>query len=317
MPTAPEVPRKVPQLVRDGKQPEPVEPEKPVEDAETIDEQDDEPTEEQDKLNEHVNDPGDPDGVVAAEADKKWRDEYQSAAPPPKKKRRWPIIVLVLVLVLGAAAAAYKFGTKKAAPPKQPNTQSSQNSTSKTSTTTANVPTKHYDSTTYTLGFDYPENWTISDNPDKLTVTSPDLQLVGATGTKAATHVVVTIQNPVKTIPGYPANGAVAALASDKLTYKQPTAVQRAQTYLSYLGYKATGLDALYITGDNGYQQGQNVPMGDIVKGNPLVSVTFVTCKTVDCSSGTPTAVTLSADSWKTSDASKQVTALLQSMQLN
>jgi hypothetical protein len=308
-PTAPEVPRKVPQLVRDGKQLEPEELEPAAEAP------DEEPVEEPDELNEYVENPGDPDGVVAAEEEKKWRDGYQVTTPKPKK-HRWPIVLLIMLLVAGAAFAAYKYGTKKASAPAK-KAPASQTSTVPKQEKIAAVPTKHYDSTIYTLGFDYPETWTVSDTDSKLTVTSPSIQLTGTNGSAAGAHVVVTIQNPQKTIPGYPSAGAVAALTSDKLTYKQPTAVQRAQTYLSYLGYKATGLDALYITGDNGYQQGQTVPMSDIVKGNPLVSITFVTCSTVGCSNTTPTSVTLSADGWKSSNASKQVIGLLQSMQVN
>jgi hypothetical protein len=248
-----------------------------------------------------------------------WTEQKDDSLLPekPKKKRRWPIILLVLILIAGAAFAAYKYGTKKAAAPsKGQKTQSAQDSTSKQDET-AGVPTKHYDSVTYTLGFDYPQNWVVSDTEAKLTVTSPSIKLKKADGSSTGVNVVVTIQNPQTNIPGYPANGATAALASDKLTYKQPTAVQRAQTYLTYLGYKSTGLDALYITGDNGYQQGQNVPMSDIVKGNPLVGVTFQTCSTIDCAHGTVTSATLDASSWKGSATSKQVTDLIQSVQLN
>jgi hypothetical protein len=315
-PTAPELPRKgsqpsgepqqaAPQLIRSTQPPAPEAPEA------------EEDFEEPDALNEHVESPGDPDGLIAAEEERQYQQQHPAVPSKPKKKRRWPIILLVLVLVAGAAFAAYKFGTKKAAAPAtDKKADSSQSSTAKEEAT-ASTPTKHYDSVTYTLGFDYPQDWAVSDTETKLTVTSPSMKLKKVDGSSAGTNVVITIQNPQTKIPGYPTSGATAALTSDKLTYKQPTAVQRAQTYLTYLGYKSAGLDALYITGDNGYQQGQNVPMSDIVKGNPLVGVTFQTCSTIDCTHGTVTPITLDGAAWKDSGVSKQVTALLQSMQLN
>lgn len=277
---------------------------------------DDEP----DELNELVEHPGDPDGVHAAEQERVWRQTHDGTdytpTAPAKRKRRWPIIVLVLILVAAAAGGAYWFGSHKAKQPANGGT-THQAPIKPGPTPTTATKTKHYDSVTYTLGFDYPENWVVNDTTSKLTVTSPTTQLTGADGSAHSTHVVVTIQNQQTTVPGYPSDGAVAALDSDHLTYKQPTAVQRAQTYLSFLSYhQQNSLDQLFITGDNGYQQGQNVPLSDIVKGNPLVSVSFETCSTDDCS-GTPTPTTLQASTWKSAAASKQVTDLLQSMQLN
>jgi hypothetical protein len=275
---------------------------------------DDEP----DELNEHVEEPGDPDGVVAADEEQQWQ-EAQPAPAAQTRRRRWPKVLSGVLILAAAVAGAYWFGSYKAdAPaPANPHHTSSANLPTPSSQTAA-VPTKHYDSTNYTLGFDYPEGWTVADNTTKLTVTSPAVKLTGLDGTAVNTHVVITVQNQQATIPGYPATGAVAELDSDKLSYKQPTAVQRAQTYLSYLGYhKENGLDQLFITGDNGYKQGQQVPMTDVAKGNPLISVTFETCSTSDCASGTSALTTLLASAWKNTVSDKQVVALLQSLQLN
>lgn len=272
-----------------------------------------------DVLNEHVEEPGDPDGVVAAEEEHKLEVERPAPFAPVAKKRRkrWPVVLLVLLVLAAGAAGAYWFGShKKASAPGAKQPTGTHATTSKSSD--APVPTKHYDSVTYTLGFDYPETWKVSDTAAKLSVTSPAVQLTGVDGKTVEGHVAVNIQNQQATIAGYPAGGALASLASDKLTYKQPTSVQRAQTYLSYLSYKQTnGLDVLYITGDNGYQQGQQVPMSDVAKANPLISVTFETCKTADCSTGTPTPITLLANDWKAASASKDITTLLQSITLN
>ncbi|MEJ0072885.1 MAG: hypothetical protein WDN27_02235 [Candidatus Saccharibacteria bacterium] len=94
--------------------------------------------------------------------------------------------------------------------------------------------------------------------------------------------------------------------------------MQRAQTYLSYLSYaNASGLDALYITGDSGYTQGQEVPMSDVVKGNPLISANFEECTSADCSTGTPTMLTLLASKWSGTQTDTDLTALFESLQLD
>lgn len=281
-----------------------------------------------DELNEHVENPGDPDGLVAAEEQRAWqaaqvkKSTVPAAAKPAKAKRHWPWVLVVLLLIAAAAYGAYWYGSKRAdmdhkAATAQP-AKTATGGDKKSTATNPTVPTKHNDSATYTLGFDYPQTWTVSDTTAKLTVVSPSVSLATSNGSTAEGHVVVTFQNQQSTIAGYPANGAVAALESQKMTYTHPTSVQRAATYVSYLGYNgASNLDALYVTGDNGYQQGQNVPMGDVVKGNPLISVTFQSCTSADCTAGTPTMLTLQAGKWGDTVSAKQVTDLLKSLQLD
>lgn len=286
--------------------------------------------EEDDALNEHVQNPGDPDGLIAAEERRKWQAENPAPKPSPvpmakkpRKKHRILTAFVILVLIAAAAYGAYWFGGQQADKDKNKSAAASKSAqqdaqNKQASEPAATVSTKHYDSTTYTLGLDHPQDWVVTDSAAKLTITSPTVSLATATGSNVNGHVVVTIQNQQSTIAGYPAGGAVAVLASEKLTYKQPTPVQRAQTYLSYLSYgRANGLDALYITGDNGYQKDQLVPSSDVVKGNPLISVTFQSCTSTDCSTGTPTMLTLSASDWVDEGAYKQVTDLLKSIQIN
>jgi len=280
--------------------------------------------EEIDPLNEHVVDPGDPDGVVAAELEEVGQvplKESDSAEPRSPKKRRWPLVIgIVLLIALLGGAAYYWFAVR--------NNNSSQSTSSApadthTSTTPevpsqpANVPTKHYDSTTFSLSFDYPETWKVAETTDKLTVTSPASQLPAVDGTTKSGQVVVVVQNKQTTIPNYPTAGALAALTSDKLTYTHPSSIQRAQTYLSYLSYHtATTLDTMYITGDHGYQEGQQIPMSDLVQSDPLISVGFTSCTSAtSCANGQ--AMSLLASAWHSSPLATNVVNLLQSIVLN
>lgn len=286
---------------------------------------------EPDELNEHVREPGDPDGVVEKEereleeqrrrnreaAERPYRDE---PARGDSGSKNWLIAVPLLLLFLALPVGAFWYTSHKAKQPVNKTTndtaQQSGNAQTSTQTKAPAVQTKHYDSTTYTLGFDYPETWKVSDTAAKLTVTSPAVDLTASDGSKQKAHVIVTIQNKQTNIPGYPGDGATAIDTSRLLVYRQPTTIQRAQTYLSTLGYRPNQIDALYVTGDNGYQKDQNVPMSDAVKGNPLISITFATCDKDDCS-GTVTPLALAPSNWLTSSYATQVDDLILSLQLD
>lgn len=276
--------------------------------------------EELDELNEHWNEPGDPDGVFEAEEQQRWQAEHpQPAAVAPRKKRH-PFLkaLLILVLLAAATAGAWWIGNHEASAPstKLPAPTQSTKKAPATSQKPAS-PTTHYDSTRFGIGVDYPTTWKLTDTNDKLLIASPSTQLTTASGSKVQGHVLVTVQNKQSSIPGFPSGGAVSALESQKITYKQPTPIQRAQSYVSFLSYtQITSLDAVYVTGDSGYLQNQLVPMSDVVQGNPLVSVTFVTCATSDCASGTPTPLTLQTSSWQTASFNQPVMNLLESIEL-
>jgi hypothetical protein len=272
---------------------------------------------EEDTLNEHVEDPGDPDGLVAAEKQHRWQHGKLASEPrvipPYDRKRSWPMMLGVLLVVVLAVAAAYVLGYQKARAPLAKKQQLAQNQ-SERKLAPVTTTTKHYDSNLHTLSLDYPQNWLVADTEDRLTVTSPNFAMTSLDGSTNG-HVVVTIQNQQTSIPGFPSGGAVASAESDKLTYTHPSSVQRAQTYLTYLGYGApSGISALFLTGDNGYQLGQNVPLADIVKGNPLVSVVFEKCAKSFCTGGSVTPIMLQAESWDHAAFRAPITNLLQSL---
>jgi hypothetical protein len=290
----------------------------PVSVEPSLDDEADEP----DALNEHVESPGDPDGLIAEEERRKWQTEHPASPPvnsEKPRKRRWLVAVIIVILIGAAAVGAYWFGGKQAKkqPAQTPKTVQTKTEQQAQQKQAADVPAKHYDSTTYSLGLDYPETWKVTDTAAKLIVVSPTMSLPSSKGTTVNGHVVVMVQRQQSAITGYPASGATAVLASKKLTYKQPSTVQRAQTYLTYLSYGNDALDALFITGDSGYQQSQSVPQGDVIRADPLISVAFQNCTSDDCATGTPTQLTLMASKWDGLAVSTQLTTLLESLTLN
>lgn len=259
-------------------------------------------------------------------------DHLNDTTPPPpqpkppkqhKKHKRWPWILLLVVLLAAGAAAYYWFTVRKAAAPAKPATASQQTDSTAQSSSTGtplaqSTATKHYDSSNYLLGLDYPDTWSVADAATKLTVTSPAFTLTDADGKQVSTHAQVVIRSRQTTLAEFSGGNGVAALQSQKLTYKKPTQNQRAQTYLTFVRYanSPAGLDALYITGDNGYQAGQSVPMSDIVQTDPLISVIFLQCNAADCS-GSPTALHISADVWNNKPLNAQVSSVLESLAIN
>ena len=243
-------------------------------------------------------------------------DTYQK--PNKHTGRNVFIALLVIILLAGAGAGAY-FVFLKPKPVTKTANQAAQTSTAATNAAAAAVPTKHYDSTNFNLGIDYPNTWVLADTSGALTVKSPLQDLPTASGTTLSGKIVLTIQNKQTSLPDFAKGDATAVLASDNVAYTKPTSNQRANTYLSYLQYAATttsgALDGVYITGDNGYQKGQNVPMSDIVGVDPLVTVTFVSCTDDACAA--PKALSVQASSWQANALAKPVKAMLESLAFN
>jgi hypothetical protein len=245
-------------------------------------------------------------------------EPYDSYGKKPKKHtgRKVFIILLIIVVLAAAGAAAYLLFIKPKPVAKAPATPSN----TAAANSTAAVTTKHYDSTNFSLGIDYPSTWIVADADGvKLTVKSPLENLPAASGTTQSGEIVMTIQNKQTSLPDFAKGSATAVLNSDNVAYTKPTTNQRANTNLSYLQYAATttagALDGIYITGNNGYQKGQDVPQVDITGVDPLVTVTFVSC--TDSSCAAPKPLSLEAASWQKNALAAPVKAMLQSLSFN
>jgi len=222
-------------------------------------------------------------------------------------------VPLVLLAIIGLLLLNHHSKPKAAV------TTSSQSKSSTTSSTVSvthiSSSTKRYDSTNLSLGFDYPSDWSVSDpGSGKLNVISPMLTLKSSDGQAVKARIVMSAQSQQPTIAQFAANTAVAPLASQKITYKQPTPNQRAKTYLTFVSYagSSSSIDALYITGDNGYTAGQYVPGSDVAKDDPLISVSFYGCSDTTCSNYGK-AIAIAANSWSDTNLSKPLINLLQS----
>lgn len=244
------------------------------------------------------------------EADRRARIEYlRSLTVGQKPQRPWPkIIAIIILLSLIAGGTLYWFVLRSPEPSdtSQQKAASSQQQAAEKAKESEKITTKHYDSTAFNLGFDYPEDWKINNEASKLLVTSPAMKLKTPEGT-ASGQVVLAIQPKQTSLPAFKNGNAIATIPSEKITYLKPSPTQRAQTYLTPLTYASpaadtpsAGIDGIYITGDFGYQKGQVAPQVDIVRVDPLISFSFAKCNDQACpaSQSVATPLTVAENSW-------------------
>ncbi len=245
----------------------------------------------------------------------------ESLAPTTKKKGFWrgfgrfmAWMLLIVILTVGGGFAGWYFLLRPKTPVKEADTGTSQQTVAPAADATTS--TKHYESPNFGLQLDYPQDWIVTDNSTKLTIVSPAMQLKSVTGSKQTGQVTLTIQNKQASSPAFKAGNAIAVRESEKIAYTKPSQTQRANSYLSFLGYadsSAKGLDGVYVTGDNGYQIDQAIPQVDIAKADPSIIVTFSSCSDSKCATAGK-ALTLSGKVWDDTAFAKPIKSMLQSL---
>lgn len=240
---------------------------------------------------------------------------------PPKRSRpkwmRWLIWLVVLLVIMGALVGAYKVLKKNPAAGSTSDKSQSSTSQSQTTTKTITAATKNYSSQNFTLSFDYPNDWTLTDSGGGvMTVKSPAVTLTDAAGQKINGQIVLTFRSKGQKLNEFSAGSAMAASDSTKIAYTKPTQSQRGDTYLSFLRYasyaSSAGLDGVYITGNAGYKANQTVPATDISGVDPVINFSFAKCTDSTCSSSTATAIAVS--SWSDQNLSTPLLNILKSL---
>jgi hypothetical protein len=253
--------------------------------------------------------------------------DYAEYKPPPKKQevllgklkpsRKVGIAAAVIVLVLALAAGSYWFVKNRNSNDKP--TETSQTAQNVSATEKISSETKKFESASFRLSFDYPSDWRASeDNPEAITVLSPDITLKDTQGKDAKGQIYFRIRAKGQQLQGFDKGDAAAVLASEKIAYTAPTQVQRASTYITFVRYaeNSQGLDAIYITGDTGYEQGQSVLKTDIEKVDPIISVEFYLCPKDGCKelSGV---YGIGEQTWQDPDIAEPLKKMLTSLVIN
>lgn len=244
-------------------------------------------------------------------------EDIAKLMPSLHKKKQWPKVtaIILLMIIVAGIGAAYWY--------KNHTTERPKSTINKSVVTPKYIapPTTQYSSSNLGVTFSYPNTWTVDESVNNtLTVTSTAMQLTDGTGKDVLGKVIMTAQNePGATITGFSAGSASAVLASQIVTYTEPSSSQAAQTYISFLQYASTtassGLDGIYVTGNYGYQQGQVIPESDISQVDPLITLTFVSCSNSSCATTSP--LTINISMWGEQDFSEPILAMIESLSLS
>lgn len=267
-----------------------------------------------------------PDADAAYDATGPVGPDGQQKPVKPKKKHRflrflgW-MLLIVLLTGGGAAAGWFLLLRDDVQKSKSANGQSTAPPPAPTPPAEADAPTETHNSAPFLLQFDYPQGWKVADNPDNtITAVSPAMKLkVASAGVSPATQtgqVVMTVRHKQISLPEFKAGNAEAIIESEKINYAKPSQAQRASTYVSFLSYADSavkGIDGIYVTGDNGYQKGQAIPLADVSKSDPLITISFRKCDDEKCTRP-GAAVTLAATEWQNTTFSKPLKTMLQSI---
>jgi hypothetical protein len=241
------------------------------------------------------------------------------AAPPHARRRVFIRLVAIIALVVIVGAGVYVlFHTKApAAHTTQQATSTVRHASSSSGAKVEPVSTQSYTATNFNLSFNYPTGWlVVNSGTGPMTVTSPPLQLTDADGSIVTGEITMTIQPQGQLPASFSAGTVLAVLNSQEITYKQPTASQASQTYLSFVQYSSTttkgGLDGIYVTGNYGYKKAQIIPGTDITNVNPLVTITFTKCGNSACSMNL-TPLTIESTLWSKSSFQAPILTMLRS----
>lgn len=254
-----------------------------------------------------------PEDDQYAAASQSTADFIKNVAPiqaQKKRKGRKRLIAVVVVLVLAIGAGAAYMLTK---PDPKPATQSTSPTPSPAASDSTEVASEHYVSRDFGLALDHPKSWKVDDaTTGKLKLESPLAKLQNSSGEQVDAKVTITLlaagSNPEK----FTSNFGTAIIDSEKIVYAAPSQTQRKETYISFLGFGSSiGIDAIFVTGDGGYKKDQGVPKTDAVKGDPIISVDFVSC--TDGSECTQP-LSISPEAWTSSTTLATAKVILQSL---
>jgi hypothetical protein len=261
-------------------------------------------------------------------------DDYQSSqltsdGMPPQQRVVKPLLIavaIILVCVL-AAVAAFLF-IKHRHTPVTPVTTTATSQLPVPDTTVANTTAQYVSNgSDLNLSFVYPSAWTVvpssnnNTNDQTISATSPPMSLTNTSGNAVVGKVVVQIRPGRTSISELSSGNAAAAQDSIQIAYQKPTANQRQYPYITFIhlaggSNPSNAFEEVMITGNMTFAKSQTVTALSLTQLDPIISATFYTCTTKDCTGTGITPLDITNDTWQTSDLGQQVLALFQSIQL-
>lgn len=245
--------------------------------------------------------------------------EYVSNLQPVKddrrRKKRNRILAMMLLMLVVLGVAGYFLFQKTDTPNQQQAPQTAQPQQTDGQAITTKI--EEFVSQDMNLSFEYPGSWSVDDSTKGLVkVDSSVTKLTDINGEQSDAKAIITFLSTGSEVPGFGESSATATRDSEKIAYSSPSQSQRAKTYLSFAAFGRSGLDAVFVTGDSGYQTGQLIPESDIKKGDPIISVTFYGCDDAACAGEGSGAYTIRTDEWESNETLQAIQNLLKSLRV-
>lgn len=257
------------------------------------------------------------------------------AAPRKTRRRLSAKLVVIIAMVINLALLAgngYVYaGEHKSASTTangtvaiEPAAATQKKPTSTTASPSGDVKTLHYKSDTLNLEFDYPVDWRIASDGSNASIrlTSASFPLEATNGEKSAATINLLIAGAAQSGEDYSfvIDDSAIAYDSEPLTYATPTAQQRNQTNLSFIGFphdgKAPGIQTIFISGGNAYKAGDKVGSKDYKKVDPRISMYVDLCAGGKCVQALSVSE-YSLKTWHTNESLLKARAVIESMRFN
>lgn len=232
-----------------------------------------------------------------------------------QKRRRVKLLAAVLALMGLLVTVGYFVFLRSGGEPVQQTPQAA----SERSSSEPEAPTalKEFSSQDMKLSFSHPVDWSVKEaDQESIAIESPIVKLADMSGDMQDAKVVVLMLSSGSDVPGFEGGGAIAVKDSEKLAYSSPLQDQRAETYLSFGGFGGRALNAVFVTGDSGYQSGQLIPESDVKKGDPVITVMFYACQDSECSINDDRMYAIDPAEWSTNATLQAAYELLVSLRV-
>ncbi len=189
-------------------------------------------------------------------------DDYRPPSPHKNKKPLplWLLITLGVVLLFGLAAGSWMYfagNNDDPADTTATETETDQDipepdAAAEGADVTANFSLESTRSSNPRMEFEYPDTWTVNEEGDDVTLTSPAFRLSTIDGAEVDNaHFKLYFRQGARDADSTYIGRGVATLASEQIEYSNPATGQREETFLQFFGLDATNnLSFMMIAGN-------------------------------------------------------------------
>ena len=190
------------------------------------------------------------------------KDDYRPPSPHKNKKPMplWLLITIGVLFIVGIGAGAWFYLANNDDEPPEPDTTETTSEEEPAepdpaadgSDVTTNFSLESTRTTNPRLEFSYPDTWTVDEDGDDVTITSPNFSFSTVNGDEVNDgHFKLYFRQGARDVDSAYIGRGVAALSSQQINYDDPATGQRDETFLQFFGLDATNnLSFMLIAGN-------------------------------------------------------------------